>query len=134
MHGLTRSLLLMLLDCVRVRSKKYASKHQYIISANRELVALGVSSLIGSVFGAYSAFGSIPRTKGDSHGRTIFFSSLSSLPLLTFFRLAILESHDSRTDTGDRSRTQRHVHAGFIPLLLFRSLGFLFSHIVIVLL
>ena len=44
-------------------SKKFASKHGYSISANRELVALGVCSIIGSFFGAYSAFGSIARTK-----------------------------------------------------------------------
>jgi len=44
-------------------SKRYASKHAYIISANRELVALGSASFLGSMFGAYTAFGSIPRTK-----------------------------------------------------------------------
>ena len=44
-------------------SKKFASKHGYSMSANRELVALGVCSMVGSFFGAYSAFGSIARTK-----------------------------------------------------------------------
>lgn len=46
-------------------NKKYASKHHYTVSANRELIALGCCSFIGSFFGAYSAFGSIPRTKGE---------------------------------------------------------------------
>ena len=44
-------------------SKKFANKHEYQISPNRELVALGLANMIGSIFGAYSAFGSLPRTK-----------------------------------------------------------------------
>ena len=44
-------------------SKKFANKHGYSISPNRELVALGMASIVGSFFGAYSAFGSIARTK-----------------------------------------------------------------------
>jgi MFS superfamily sulfate permease-like transporter len=64
-------------------NKKYASKHQYTISANRELVALGCCSFFGSFFGAYSAFGSIPRTKGQwSHTACIAHLSSSLLPHL----------------------------------------------------
>ena len=44
-------------------SKKFATKHGYSISPNRELVALGIGNIVGSFFGAYCAFGSIARTK-----------------------------------------------------------------------
>eukprot|EP01113_Clastostelium_recurvatum_P007352 TRINITY_DN1341_c0_g1_i3.p1 TRINITY_DN1341_c0_g1~~TRINITY_DN1341_c0_g1_i3.p1 ORF type:complete len:784 (+),score=218.70 TRINITY_DN1341_c0_g1_i3:146-2497(+) len=43
-------------------SKSLASKHNYSISSNRELIAFGVSNVIGSFFHAYPSFSSIPRT------------------------------------------------------------------------
>ena len=75
-----------------------------MVSANRELVALGTSAMIGSIFGAFVAFGSLPRTKGEC----CFLFSLPFLPSspssrLTSFRLATLECHAGRTDTGDRN-------------------------------
>jgi MFS superfamily sulfate permease-like transporter len=36
-----------------------------VISPNRELVALGAGSVVGSMFGSFTAFGSIPRTKSQ---------------------------------------------------------------------
>lgn len=43
-------------------AKTYASKYNYAISPNRELVALGSANIIGSFFGAWPAFGSLGRS------------------------------------------------------------------------
>ncbi|KAI8808677.1 sulfate transporter family-domain-containing protein [Cladochytrium replicatum] len=40
----------------------YAGKHNYTVSPNRELVALGRSSIFGSMFGGWPAFGSLGRS------------------------------------------------------------------------
>ncbi|KAJ3044275.1 Solute carrier 26 [Rhizophlyctis rosea] len=45
-----------------VVAKTYATKHNYAASPNRELVAIGMSNIIGSLFGAYPAFGSLGRS------------------------------------------------------------------------
>ncbi|KAI9098695.1 sulfate transporter family-domain-containing protein [Phlyctochytrium arcticum] len=45
-----------------VVAKTYATKHSYSVSPNRELVAIGVSNIVGSLFGAYPAFGSLGRS------------------------------------------------------------------------
>ncbi|KAI8622375.1 sulfate transporter family-domain-containing protein [Chytriomyces sp. MP71] len=45
-----------------VIGKTYATKHHYSVSPNRELVALGLSNLFGSLFGAWPAFGSLGRS------------------------------------------------------------------------
>jgi len=43
--------------------------NSYALSDNRELVAFGMANLIASFFGAYTAFGSMPRTRmNDSVG------------------------------------------------------------------
>jgi MFS superfamily sulfate permease-like transporter len=44
-------------------SKTYASAHNYQVSPNRELVALGFANFISSFFGAYPSFGSLARSK-----------------------------------------------------------------------
>ncbi|KAJ1747149.1 hypothetical protein LPJ78_005494 [Coemansia sp. RSA 989] len=44
-------------------AREYASRNHYAISSNRELVALGVSNALGSMFSAYPAFGSLSRSK-----------------------------------------------------------------------
>jgi high affinity sulfate transporter 1 len=44
-------------------TKLYAAKHNYTVSANRDLVALGVANLAGGLLGAFPAFGSMARTK-----------------------------------------------------------------------
>jgi len=46
-----------------VIGKTYAAKHNYPISPNRELVALGISNVFSSFFGAFSAGGSLARSK-----------------------------------------------------------------------
>ncbi|EGC39570.1 hypothetical protein DICPUDRAFT_52580 [Dictyostelium purpureum] len=43
-------------------SKGLATKHNYQISSNRELVAFGTANILGSIFGSYPVFASIPRT------------------------------------------------------------------------
>eukprot|EP01128_Nolandella_sp_AFSM9_P000989 TRINITY_DN1110_c0_g1_i1.p1 TRINITY_DN1110_c0_g1~~TRINITY_DN1110_c0_g1_i1.p1 ORF type:complete len:753 (-),score=141.73 TRINITY_DN1110_c0_g1_i1:197-2347(-) len=45
-----------------VAAKLYATKHNYQISPNRELVALGVSNVVGSFFHSYPTFGSLTRS------------------------------------------------------------------------
>jgi len=44
-------------------AKRSAAKFGYHVSPDRELVALGLTSMVGSCFGAFSAFGSLTRTK-----------------------------------------------------------------------
>ncbi|KAG2221098.1 hypothetical protein INT45_008619 [Circinella minor] len=44
-------------------AKTFARKHNYFVSANRELVALGTCNVIGSLFQTFPAFGSLPRSK-----------------------------------------------------------------------
>jgi MFS superfamily sulfate permease-like transporter len=40
-------------------AKSFARRHNYFVSANRELVAIGIGNIIGSFFQAYPAFGSV---------------------------------------------------------------------------
>ena len=40
-------------------AKSFARRHNYFVSANRELVALGISNIIGGFFGSFPAFGSV---------------------------------------------------------------------------
>ncbi|KAI9491188.1 sulfate transporter family-domain-containing protein [Zychaea mexicana] len=44
-------------------AKMFARKHNYFVSANRELVALGTANVIGSMFQTFPAFGSLSRSK-----------------------------------------------------------------------
>ncbi|KAG2233598.1 hypothetical protein INT48_001851 [Thamnidium elegans] len=44
-------------------AKTFARKHNYFVSANRELVALGIGNIFGGVFKAFPSFGSFPRSK-----------------------------------------------------------------------
>ncbi|KAG0010435.1 hypothetical protein BGZ81_002767 [Podila clonocystis] len=46
-----------------VITKQYATKHNYSVSPNRELVAMGVSNIFGGLFQAIPAFGSLSRSK-----------------------------------------------------------------------
>eukprot|EP01121_Diplochlamys_sp_Union-15-3_P013768 TRINITY_DN4322_c0_g1_i1.p1 TRINITY_DN4322_c0_g1~~TRINITY_DN4322_c0_g1_i1.p1 ORF type:complete len:681 (+),score=115.53 TRINITY_DN4322_c0_g1_i1:89-2131(+) len=45
-----------------VIAKLYSTKHKYMVSPNRELVALGLSNFIGSFFQTYPTFGSLSRS------------------------------------------------------------------------
>lgn len=42
-------------------AKSFARRHDNFVSANRELVALGISNVIGSLFGSFPAFGSVSK-------------------------------------------------------------------------
>ena len=42
-----------------VIAKTYSTKHNYSVSANRELVALGVANIASGVFQGIPAFGSV---------------------------------------------------------------------------
>ncbi|KAF9297926.1 hypothetical protein BGZ88_008520 [Linnemannia elongata] len=46
-----------------VITKQYATKHNYSVSPNRELVAMGVANIFGGLFQAIPAFGSLSRSK-----------------------------------------------------------------------
>ncbi|ORZ04832.1 sulfate transporter family-domain-containing protein [Lobosporangium transversale] len=46
-----------------VISKQYANKHNYTVSPNRELVAMGIANIFGGLFQAIPAFGSLSRSK-----------------------------------------------------------------------
>lgn len=75
-----------------VSAKQNATKFQYTISPNRELVALGVANLAGSfVPGALPAAGSITKSRisGDVGARTQMASLVCSgfVLLATFFLL-----------------------------------------------
>jgi len=71
-----------------VAVKIYATKHNYSISPNRELVAMGAANLIGSFFHTFPAFGSLTRSAvGDFLGST---SQLFALISALFVLLTIL--------------------------------------------
>ncbi|KAI8994936.1 sulfate transporter family-domain-containing protein [Pilobolus umbonatus] len=46
-----------------VIAKTYSSKHNYSVSANRELVALGVTNMVSGLFQGIPAYGSVARSK-----------------------------------------------------------------------
>ncbi|KAG0048839.1 hypothetical protein BGZ83_006259 [Gryganskiella cystojenkinii] len=77
-----------------VITKQYATKHNYSVSPNRELVAMGISNIFGGLFQAIPAFGSLSRSKiNDKAGArtqlagfiTAGFVLLAILFLLPFF-------------------------------------------------
>jgi hypothetical protein len=47
----------------QVASKRFAQKYGYTQSANRDLVAFGMASVVGSCFGSWPGYGSLMRTK-----------------------------------------------------------------------
>eukprot|EP01129_Flabellula_baltica_P011012 TRINITY_DN4737_c0_g1_i1.p1 TRINITY_DN4737_c0_g1~~TRINITY_DN4737_c0_g1_i1.p1 ORF type:complete len:716 (-),score=128.64 TRINITY_DN4737_c0_g1_i1:25-2172(-) len=65
-------------------AKLYASKYDYAMSPNRELVALGLANIIGAFFRTYPTFGSLPRSAvSDSLGaKSQVFGFLTSCIVL----------------------------------------------------
>ena len=58
-----------------VISKTYSSKYNYSVSPNRELIAMGAANIVGGLFQAIPAFGSVSRSKiNDRAGATTQFS------------------------------------------------------------
>lgn len=73
-----------------VIAKVYAVKHNYQISPNRELVALGVSNLTGSFFNTYPTFGAITRSSvADALGATSQVFCLVAATIMLFTMLFI---------------------------------------------
>ncbi|KAJ3101434.1 Solute carrier 26 [Phlyctochytrium planicorne] len=84
-----------------VVAKTYATKHNYGVSPNRELVALGAANTIGSFFGAWPAFGSLGRSAvndstgaktqvaGFVTGLIILVAIVALLPLFYFLPKAV---------------------------------------------
>ncbi|KAJ3112338.1 Solute carrier 26 [Phlyctochytrium bullatum] len=82
-------------------AKTYATKHNYAVSPNRELVALGVANTFSSFFGAWPAFGSLGRSAvNDSSGAKtqvagfvtgiiILIAIIALLPLFYFLPKAV---------------------------------------------
>lgn len=68
--------------------KIYAARHKYLVSPNRELVAVGVGNISGSFFHAYPTFGSLSRSSiADGLGATSLVFTLVTFVIitLTFF-------------------------------------------------
>lgn len=64
--------------------KTFARKHNYFVSANRELVALGTANIVGSFFQTFPAFGSVSLSNNKVICQTMnlisfFFLSIASL-------------------------------------------------------
>ena len=85
-------------------AKTYASKYNYGISPNRELVAIGSANCISSFFGGYPAYGSLGRSAvndaagaktqlaGGITGLIVFISTLCLLPFFKFLPQAVCAS------------------------------------------
>ena len=72
-------------------AKTYASLHDYSVSPNRELVALGIGNIFGSFFGAWPAFGSLGRSAvGNSSGSKTQLSGFFSGVLVFFVTCFLL--------------------------------------------
>ncbi|KAI8892597.1 sulfate transporter family-domain-containing protein [Globomyces pollinis-pini] len=87
-----------------VVAKTYASKHQYAVSPNRELVAMGVGNIVSSLFGCFPAFGSLGRSavndaagsktqlSGFITGLVVYITAMWLLPLFKYLPKAVCSS------------------------------------------
>jgi len=76
-------------------SKLVAQKHGYMISSNRELVALGLSNVFGSLFGAFAAYGSLLRTiVADSAGAQSQMASMTCASIVGIVILWLMPTID----------------------------------------
>ncbi|KAJ3252289.1 Solute carrier 26, partial [Boothiomyces macroporosus] len=68
-------------------TRSFGLQHGYFPSGNRELFALGSANLIGSFFGCYVTFGSLPRSRilATAGARTTIAGVLSALIVLALF-------------------------------------------------
>ncbi|KAJ3250693.1 Solute carrier 26 [Boothiomyces macroporosus] len=85
-------------------AKTYASKHNYTVSPNRELVAMGTGNIISSFFGGFPGYGSLGRSAvNDSAGAktqlaglitglVVFLTAIWLLPLFQFLPKAVCSS------------------------------------------
>ncbi|KAJ3020313.1 Solute carrier 26 [Thoreauomyces humboldtii] len=87
-----------------VAAKTYATRHNYSVSPNRELVAIGFGNIIGAIFGAFPAFGSLGRSAvndtagartqmaGFFTGAAVLCTTIWLLPLFEFLPKAVCSS------------------------------------------
>lgn len=136
-------------------SKLYAQRRGYFVSSNRELVALGASNVVGSMFGAFPGYGSLTRTKlADSNGArsqisnlvttilvglvTIWFlPSFASMPkavistmiLLVAFSLLDLSSLKFLFQLGDTKDASLYLSMVFLTFFFGVDVGLLFAFV-----
>ncbi|KAI8072715.1 sulfate transporter family-domain-containing protein [Gongronella butleri] len=73
-----------------VIAKTYSSRHNYSVSANRELVAMGVANMVSGLMQGIPAFGSVARSKiNDRAGARTQMASLMT-GVLTLFAIFFL--------------------------------------------
>ncbi|KAI8998192.1 sulfate transporter family-domain-containing protein [Gaertneriomyces semiglobifer] len=87
-----------------VVAKTYATKHNYSVSPNRELVALGLSNIACSLFGGFPGYGSLGRSAvndaagaktqmaGFFTGIAVLCTTIWLLPLFEFLPKAVCSS------------------------------------------
>jgi len=83
----TDSLVICIIGFVEtiVAAKIYAKKHNYPVSPNRELVAMGMANLIGCFFHCYPTFGSLTRSAmADNLGNKTQIFSFVCVAMVTF--------------------------------------------------
>ena len=85
-------------------AKAYALKHNYVVSPNRELVAIGLANIVSSVFGCFPAFGSLSRSSVNDAARaktqlsglvtgiTVWIVSLCLLPVFAYLPKSVCAS------------------------------------------
>ncbi|KAJ3312438.1 Solute carrier 26 [Boothiomyces sp. JEL0838] len=68
-------------------TRSFGLQHGYFPSGDRELFALGTANILGSFFGSYVTFGSLPRSRilATAGARTTIAGILSALIVLTLF-------------------------------------------------
>ncbi|EPZ33207.1 sulfate transporter domain-containing protein [Rozella allomycis CSF55] len=103
-HAMSSSLLISIIGFVEsiAAGKRFAQKNHYAISANRELVAMGIMNIVGSFFHTYPSFGSLSRTVVNENAKSqlsgfissviILFTTLFFLPLFKYLPRATMSS------------------------------------------
>ncbi|KAJ1965836.1 hypothetical protein IWQ62_002569 [Dispira parvispora] len=119
----TSALLISIIGIVEsiIIAREYASKNHYSVSPNRELVALGLANLLGCVFGAYPAFGSLARSRlndrakaktqfaGVITGALVLLTITLLLPLFHYLPKAVLSAIIFNTGLSLLTKTPREL-------------------------
>ncbi|KAI8893712.1 sulfate transporter family-domain-containing protein [Globomyces pollinis-pini] len=103
-------------------TRYFGLKNGYFPSGDRELFALGISNFIGSFFGAYVTFGSLPRSRiqANSGGKTTLVGAMAALIVLILFT-----SLGSVLKFIPKSTLSAIVMMAGINLIEFGEIGFL---------
>lgn len=82
------------IECMVV-ARHFGLRNNYEVSENRELVSLGLGNFVGSFFGTYAAFGSLPRSRvfANAGAKTMLAGLFTCIifMLFTFALLTVLE-------------------------------------------